>query len=188
MRPGGGREKGFRFERRIATLLGEWWCGDKKALWRNTNSGARATVVGQVYGGDIIPANASIQHWPLCIELKHSESWSFDAFLHGNPKNELLSFMCQCVYASKIGCNHIPLLICVRNRKVPVCLLGESKLIRGIVQARQLPVQAKLKWRNTIPGTIHKKYPISGLPAFYVFSLPVFLAHFSRKDFITCCR
>lgn len=185
MRKGGGREKGFRFERDIARVLGEWWCGDEKALWRNTNSGARATVVGRVYGGDIIPANASAGHWPLCVELKKTESWSFDAFLHGNPGNELLAFMMQCLYAASIGCNKIPMLICSKNRKSPLCLLMKSGMTTSLINVRRVPVVSRLRWCSDVPDVLLRRYPVrQPLPSFYVLTFEHFLTHFHREDFL----
>jgi hypothetical protein len=183
MRAGGGREKGFAYERAIALRLGEWWCGDSKALWRNTNSGARATIVGHVYGGDIIPVNASAGKWPLCVEVKKSESWTFDSFILGNPGNELLAFMLQCLYAAELGCNKIPLLICAKNRKPPVAMLHRSAHTMKIIARVRPTILCRLFWPYKLSVKLQKKYPISVPICFYVMGFADFLSSFTRKDF-----
>lgn len=184
MRKGGGREKGFQYERVIAKQLGQWWCNDPKALWRNTNSGARSTVVGQVYGGDIIPVNESAGRWPLCVEVKKSESWSFDSFIYGNPGNELLSFMLQCLHASEVGCNKIPLLICTKNRKKPLCLLHRNQLTVQLMRKKHPKHVMNFRWTYAIPKTLNVRYPTKNKPNFYVMPLEEFLQCFSKGDFL----
>jgi hypothetical protein len=176
------KEKGFAYERKLARILGEWWCHDPKALWRNTNSGARATVVGQVYGGDIIPANGSCGAWPLCIEIKKAEGWSIEEFLNGNPGNLLLAHMMQCLSSSQLGCNKIPILICKKNHRKPLVFLYKYKTRNNI---SHVPFLSRLKWQEPIPSTLANRYPWNGKkPDFYILHLDAFLRYFHREDFL----
>lgn len=177
----GARQKGFTFERKIARILGTWWCADSKALWRNTNSGARATVVGGVYGGDIIPVHDIIHTWPFCVEVKKSENWSVEAFLEGNAKNPLLHFMMQCLHSSTRGCNTFPMLICAKNRHEPLCFLHRPA-IRALGLGKRVP-GTRLIWSQRVHKNIRDKYPHKLSIDFYVLPLCVFLTKFTRDDF-----
>lgn len=174
------RQKGFNYERKLAKTLGEWWCGDAKSLWRNANSGARATVVGQVYGGDIIPANASCGVWPLCIEIKKAEGWSIDGFLNENPGEPLLAFMLQCLSASQLGCNKIPILICAKKYKKPLVFL-----YKRTAPKKRVEYLARLVWREEVTKKLQKQYPWGGTIDFMCLHLDIFLRSFYREDFLS---
>lgn len=179
------KEKGFAYERKIASQFGQWWCGDFRALWRNTNSGARATVVGQVFGGDVIPANASCGSWPLCIEIKKAEGWSVDAFLNGNPGEPLLSYMLQCLSSSQIGCNKIPILICAKNYRKPLVFLYRCSHQSLFRVPGSIPFLGRVKWQAMIPRKLYNQYPWDGGPVdFYLLHLDTFFKFFSREDFL----
>lgn len=174
------KEKGFSFERKLAERIGIWYCGDKRSLWRNTSSGARCTVVGDIFGGDIVPANGSVTSWPLCIEAKKSEGFSVDGFLQGNPSEPLLEHMLQCLSASQVGCNKFPILICKKNRQKALCFLY-APLCRPYIQKNVF--LARLRWPEAVPGKLLKKYPWSGTVDFYCLHLETFFHQFSQKDF-----
>lgn len=175
------KEKGFEYERKLARTISLWYCHDPKALWRNTTSGGRATVVGNVYAGDIVPANGSISHWPLCIELKKSEGWSVEAFLQGNHGNMLLTHMLQCLSSSQLGCNKIPILICKKNYQKALCFVYPHPS----VNRKGKPFLARLKWPYIIPKKLLKQYPWDGPIDFFCLRLETFFETFSPRDFIS---
>jgi len=176
------KEKGFEYERQLAGKIGVWWCEDKKALWRNTTSGARATVMGGVFGGDIIPANGSSVTWPLCIEVKKAEGWKVEAFLQQNPANLLLTHMLQCLHASQLGCNKIPLLICKKNYQKALCFVYPHALKKFKPSTK--PFLARLKWITPVPEKLQAQYPFEGPIDFFCLHLDTFFQTFSKADFV----
>lgn len=174
MRQGGGREKGFAFERTIARLFGVWWCDNPKAFWRNANSGARATVVGEVYSGDIIPVIDEAKPWPLSIEVKKAERWNIENILQERPREPLLLYMLQCLRAAKRGLNTTPLLVCGRNRKTPLVFLPAI-----IVSAAGKRIYGKHEVFRIYSPKKFEGYSID----FYCVTITAFFSLFSREDF-----
>ena len=170
------RAKGLAYERKIARQFSQWWCGNPLALWRNTNSGARATVMGEVYSGDIIPAMDSAVPWPFSIEIKKSEQWSVDNFLNGNDGEPLLKYMIQCLESADVGCNTYAMLICAKNHKKPLCFLHAPSFGSTFYGKRHYT--ARLLDRN-IELDIQWPHPID----FYVMHLETFFKEFKREDF-----
>lgn len=172
------REKGFSYERKLAREFGAWWCGDEKALWRNTVSGARATVQGEVFGGDLIPIINKAMPWPLSIEIKKAEGWSIENFLKGNPGEPLLQYMIQAIRAAHLGCNERAMLVATKNYTKPLAFLHKHSfegmgdgLDFAIGRLRNLDVEVTdCMWTHPVID-------------FYVMRLEDFFVHFSRKDF-----
>ena len=172
------RQKGFQFERKMAGKISEWWCGNKKGLWRNTTSGARATVMGEVFGGDIIPAMNIALPWPLSIELKKTEQWSIENFFNLNPGEPLLKYMIQCLQSASLGCNERAMLICAKNHKKPLCFLHYHAFcgFKGTKHALGRIKNYDVRLEDTVWN-----YPVID---FYVMHLDTFFNSFHRKDFI----
>lgn len=172
------KEKGFAYERQLARRFGEWWCSDAKALWRNTVSGARATVQGEVFGGDLIPIVNAAMPWPLSVEIKKAEDWSVENFLKGNPGEPLLQYMIQTIRSAHLGCNERAMLVCAKNYMKPLAFLHRpgfqgigTGLDFAIGRLRNLDVEVTdCRWSDPVID-------------FYVMRLDDFFAHFHRKDF-----
>ncbi len=170
--------KGTQYERDISKPIGLWWCNDAKALFRNSGSGNRR--VDEVYGGDIAPCSDIAKPWNLCIEVKKSEGFSLDGFVKGNAAEPLLNHMLQCLSASQVGCNKIPLLICTKNYHKPLCFLYAG----AKVKRKGKPFIARLRWTWAIPEKLQKKYPWDGGEVdFFCLQLEDFFASFTREDF-----
>lgn len=63
------KEKGNKFERKMANRFGKWMFQDENMLWRDSSSGGRK----KIYSGDIIPAKAHEfpwTIWPFFFEMK----------------------------------------------------------------------------------------------------------------------
>ena len=177
MTPRGRKLKGNGYERTASKLFSRWWADDDVSLFRNAGSGNRR--VDEVYGGDIAPASDRARPWPLCVEVKKAEGWSIEGFLQQNPSEELLSHMLQCLSASYIGCNKIPVLVCAKNWQKPLCFLYPHPQInrKGKVFI------ARFKWVDPIPEELLKRYPWDGPVDFFCLRLDVFFQTFDRSDF-----
>jgi hypothetical protein len=171
------KEKGYAQERKLAREFGEWWCGDPKALWRNTVSGARATVQGDVFGGDLIPIINEAMPWPLSVEIKKAEGWSIESFIKGNPSEPLLLYMIQTVKSAHLGCNERAMLVCAKNYMKPVVFLHHHGFegLKGVKHA-----VARLKNLDVEFEECRWTYPVID---FHVMHLEAFFQHFQRKDF-----
>lgn len=105
MRPGGGKQKGSAFERRVCVDLSLWVTRgkNKDVFWRSSMSGGRATIhvaKGQLnrQAGDICavaPEGHSLtNNW--FIECKHVKNLSIDGFFISNV-GPLAKFWKQCM-------------------------------------------------------------------------------------------
>jgi hypothetical protein len=117
---GSGKRKGNAYERRIASVLGEWLYADKTVLYRPSNSGSRATVLKsiglEVHPGDIVPAKKGALDFPLAVECKNEGNyrgvWTFDELLKDN-RSKLLSWWAKLV--GQAGDRFIPCMILKKN-------------------------------------------------------------------------
>lgn len=186
MRPGGGKEKGRQFEIRIAQLIGEWWCGVPDAFWRNVASGGRVHTNATVPSGDIVPVK-DVGVWPLSIECKVDEQWSFEGFLSGNLSEALLWHFAQ-MYSDSIKANRKGLLVFSRNRDkvfaaLPIVQWSSHpdffKLLREcpVFLCRQAP-------RGS--GSLYASYPnLKGKSlCFFVLLLDNFFERFSKQSIL----
>lgn len=114
MKPGRGRIKGSNFEKEVARVIGDWWCDDPLAFWKSAGSGRRVHTAPTTYSGDVVPVKDEALPWPMHVECKKDEDWTFDGFIKGNTSEPLYSHMAQCTHdmrkASRLG-----MLICSRN-------------------------------------------------------------------------
>lgn len=126
MRPGGGKRKGSAFERRIAEKIGEWLYDDKFALWRTTNSGGRATVRSKaaLHPGDIGPAKGVARRFPLSVECKFTQTWSFQDLLTRPKTAPLFKFWKQAEDAA--GKTFWPWLVFTRNHAPDFVMCSEG--------------------------------------------------------------
>lgn len=103
-------EKGKRYERKIASILSEW---SGIELVR-TPDGAPEDLYA-----DIWPIHTAV-HFPLAVECKHVEGWSFDQIMHGT--GEFYVWLQQAVEQAVAACAmpgdrwYWPCLVFTRNR------------------------------------------------------------------------
>ena len=105
-----GRNKGSRFERKVAKVFGDW-CGIE--LMRTPQSGG----MSESFPGDIMPKD-KLTPFPLMIECKHQEGWTMMGLVTEWPDYKcVMKWWKQCVAAS-IDYEHptIPLLVFKKNR------------------------------------------------------------------------
>ena len=172
------REKGYGYERKLARVFGLWWCKNDKALWRNTVSGARNSTLGELWGGDLIPALDEATPWPLSVEIKKAEDWSVEGFIKGNPSEPLLQYMIQTVRAAHLGRNQRALLVCAKNYAKPLAFLHHHSF-QGIGSGLDYAV-ARLRNFDVEVTDCMWDYPVID---FHVMHLDDFFLHYSRKDF-----
>ncbi len=107
----GSKNKGKGYERKIAKLIGTWFCPDEMnrpdepdRIHRTPTSGAT------FYPGDIVDDKHEL---PFMIECKKSQSWKFgDLF---RERSELLNYWHQCM------------MECPRSRKALLVFSGNFK-------------------------------------------------------------
>lgn len=101
------RNKGYSYERKIAKVFTKWTGFECK---RTPASGGWAKT------GDITPKNPEdMINFPLCVELKKRERWSFADLIKGSKlKTGILSWWEQCITDAQTS-NKIPLLVFSRN-------------------------------------------------------------------------
>jgi len=131
-RRGSGKRIGGAYERKIAGVLGEWWCEDAAAFWRTAGSGARATVqpLLGLRPGDIAPIHPAAFDCPFMVECKDTNQWSFDQLLreHRRPLVQ---------YWSKLLLQCPPFLVPVlifRGNRTPDFIGVEASLYRALRQ------------------------------------------------------
>lgn len=115
-----GKTKGGQYERKIATSLGEWFYGDETALWRVGGSGARATrrqAAGRscVHPGDIVPVQPAAMNFPLAVECKNHQGWSFDQLLKPTVNAPRLLLWWDKVYLEALNVSLVPWLVFTKN-------------------------------------------------------------------------
>lgn len=175
----GCRRKGRNFEKKIAREFGQWWCADALAFYCNIGSGSRSTVIGQVYGGDIIPVK-DIACWPLCVEVKKQERWSIEDLLLNVPSEPLFSYLGQVICAARVAVNDIPLLVCAKNYRAPIIFFPYSYIQVRKLRAKNLHYLRFCSYR--IPTSVVKKYNIVHIDM-GITTLDQFFAYFSPSDF-----
>lgn len=132
MRPGGGREKGFNFERMQAKTISNWVSSgkDKDLLWRSTASGARSTsgsILGAQYGdlalnkhsGTCLPL-ASLFLDTFCVELKCYKEFNILSEWK-NTKSNLHAWWRQVTEAATN--NKVEPLLIVKPDRRPILLI-----------------------------------------------------------------
>jgi hypothetical protein len=95
VKPGKGKQKGNAFEIVVAKELGDWFYDNRNALWRQQDSGARATLWGGGDGpwpGDVAPVLPVAMNFPLCVECKDRKQWTFDDVLRKGKHSHLLEW------------------------------------------------------------------------------------------------
>jgi len=182
-----GAQKGAAFERRIAKLLGPWWCEDEGAFWRSAGSGARATVVKGIglHPGDIVPQTEEAANFPCCIETKRREKWNLADFLavHRDPfKTEVIVFWLESLI--ECGGDYIPWAIISKNRQSDLLVVD-----RGFYSTLRAQ---HLLWREvgaSIPR-IAVQFPLSKHFALdiVVFSLQSFMKAVDPGDVLGVAR
>lgn len=88
----GSKAKGKQFERKIAKLIGAWFCPDEMNQPGKPDRVHRTpTSGGSFYPGDIVDDKHEL---PFMVECKKSQSWKFgDLF---RERSELLGYWYQC--------------------------------------------------------------------------------------------
>ena len=135
-RGGSGKRIGSAYERKIAGVIGEWWCKDPAAFWRTAGSGARATVhpLLGLRPGDIAPIHPSSFDCSLAIECKDTNQWSFDHLLTDNTKPLIqywTKWLLQCPPF------FVPVLI-FRGNRTPDYIAVEMKVYKSFRQRLRL--------------------------------------------------
>lgn len=178
---------GKNFEKKIAQLFGQWWGNDKLIFYCSAGSGSRSTVLGQgLYAGDITPVKP-IGPWPLCIEVKHTQQWSFQGFLQGNQGEQLYQYMGQCVQQAKGARNPLPLLICASNNYKPIIFVQTAMFTKYIDPqfTRLLPLWMRLRVRaKAMPKQVTERFPDALEFDFVAMELGMFFQTFCRAHFI----
>lgn len=145
-------DKGKRYERKIAGILSEW---SGIELVR-TPDGAPEDLYA-----DIWPKHTTV-HFPLAVECKHVEGWSFDQIIQGtgafytwleqaevqahNAKSELLNWYSPFLVFTK---NRYPNMVCIDDFLIGRlaaqqhdlrCALGKPLLHIQTMQTRLYPI------------------------------------------------
>lgn len=128
-----GRVKGQTFERDQARVWG-LWVGDKDCIWRTATSGARGKHLAS-QGGDLAPAQGYlVKGWCLSIELKNTQTWSFENFLRVRADSVLGQFWKQARRDAKRR-KFIPILVVKRVHLPPYVIFG-SALLKKLPSAK----------------------------------------------------
>lgn len=178
---------GKNFEKKISKIIGEWWCGQKSSFFCSIGSGSRSTTLpGQgLYAGDVVPVK-DIGVWPLCIEVKHTQSWSFQGFLQGNQGEQLYQYMGQCLQQALGAINPLPVLICASNNHKPIVFVQTYLFARYVPEfVRLLPLWMRLRVRpQAMPESVTERFPGALEFDFVAMELGIFLEQFTREHFI----
>jgi len=113
MTPKAARQKGARWEKEVARLLGEWYYKDPTSLYRTAGSGTLHGRADQV--GDIGVARSGLGPFVFSVECKHVEKWDIGDVLTRGESSLLISFWKQCRRSA--GGGKIPLLLLKQNHK-----------------------------------------------------------------------
>tara|TARA_Y100000310_G_C20438469_1_gene694888 strand:+ start:83 stop:610 length:528 start_codon:yes stop_codon:yes gene_type:complete len=124
MQPGKSKEKGNRFERKIAKELGEWYYNDKNALIRSPSSGALATIRNFTtpVAGDIYQIKYVTTEFPFCVELKHHKDFNIEHLLFPRKSSRLWKAWEQCKRDAN-AVHKIPLLIYKQNYGTQIAVI-----------------------------------------------------------------
>jgi hypothetical protein len=126
MKPGGGSEKGSKFERNISGLLDVWWKVKPKTFWRTEGSGS------QDQPGDIAPRIQpnQLQTWfPFIVECKHYAKANALSFFLTSPKLQgiLMKWWKQSIReqkdAKKLGYRPALKLVIFRINSLPILVM-----------------------------------------------------------------
>ena len=179
------KTKGSAYERKIAIDFSQWWSNDTTSIFRNAGSGNRH--VHNVYSGDLAPARDDIR-WPLSVEVKKAENWSFDGFLKGNPSEPLLAYMIQTLGCAEMGCNRFPLLVCTKNYFKPYVFISwhtrDPLYIQKTAIKHYTTYLCRLRWCAVIPPSLVKRYHYIGDVDFICMHLDTFFQSFHPEDFV----
>ncbi len=163
-----GRRKGNSFERRIAKKFGELFYNDPKALVRAPRSG------GGEWKGDIIANPNLVESFPLCIECKNQEIWTFTQLFKEGENKPILKYWKQTI--KECPKNKIPILIFTKNfcpdfigmsTEVPIfygishILISNNIIIYQLEELLEKYGDAFLKWVNENQSSSSSSHSLS---------------------------
>ena len=178
MRPGGGRAKGHNFEKEVARVIGDWWCEDPLAFWRSAGSGSRVHTAPTTYSGDVVPVKDEALPWPLHVEAKKDENWTFDGFIKRKETEPLYSHMAQCMHDLKKA-ERLGMLICSRNHDAWYIFLPAHQW--GFMHFTKTIMRLKTYY---VPRAVIEKYGCHTLD-FWCIEAKDFFEIVTRKEIMT---
>lgn len=116
------QEKGAVWERRVARMIGMWWCLDRESFWRTRGSGGLSRRTG-IHHGDIAPVKFQPHQAPLTIECKHVKDWSLEYLLAGRSRCAALGFWRQLQRERRPGSFGMLML---RGNRTPIYVMLSS--------------------------------------------------------------
>ena len=114
-KPGYSKQKGNKYEIKIARKLSKWMFNDADVLWRDSTSGGRK----QIYNGDIVPAKAHSfpwKVWPFLFELKNGYKAHIPTLMNQTKLREWLVKLVQ----ERTEEQYIPVLIAQFHFQIPI--------------------------------------------------------------------
>ena len=143
MKLGGGKQKGNRFEREIASRLSAWWeesTGIKKGFARTPGSGGWAKTSGTAETGSYVAGDIVCpKSFPFVVECKDDESFQFHLLISSYEKSSFKQWWEKlCGEAEAVG--KYPLLVFTRNRWPRFCCMREKDFRSAATLAPSGPV------------------------------------------------